>query len=122
MNWRLKRLKHLSDIPLANGLGLAGSNTRSDWPRYVRTTDIASPSSLREDVFASQPPDVAESAMLERGDLLMTAAGATIGKSTCFTESYPACYAGFLVRFRAKPSVDPRFVGHWMQSAPYWLV
>jgi type I restriction enzyme S subunit len=58
--------------------------------------------------------------MLEAGDLLMTAAG-TIGKSFTFKETYPACYAGYLVRFRpARKLVHGRYVAYWMQSAHYW--
>jgi type I restriction enzyme S subunit len=58
--------------------------------------------------------------MLMAGDVLMTAAG-TIGKSFTFNEAYPACYAGYLVRFRpVRELLDGRFVAYWMQSANYW--
>ncbi len=113
-------MKYLSAVPLTNGLGEAGAFDYSHWPRYVRTTDIAGPRSLRDDVFASLPPDVASRAKLAHGDILMTAAGATIGKSVQFLEDFDACYAGFLVRFRAAQGVDSRFIGYWMRSAGYW--
>lgn len=58
--------------------------------------------------------------MLAPGDLLMTAAGATIGKSYLHFSAEPACYAGYLVRFRADAGSDPRFVAYWMQSTDYW--
>ncbi len=58
--------------------------------------------------------------MVRRGDILMTAAGATIGKSTTYLNDSAACYAGFLVRFRPGPQVIPRFIAYWMQSQPYW--
>lgn len=112
-------LKRLARIPITNGLGLAGSHANPDWPRYVRTTDIADPWTLREDVFASQPPAAAAAAMLAPGDILMTAAG-TIGKSTLYSDASPACYAGFLVRFRPHPGTSSRFVQWWMQSDHYW--
>ena len=120
MTWARSRLKFRAELPVANGLGLPGAFNNPEWPRYVRTTDIDTPRTLREDVFASLPPDVARPAMLRSGDLLMTAAGATIGKSLLFEEDYPACYAGFLVRFRADGDTDPRFISYWTQSAPYW--
>ena len=118
--WRQTRLKYLAATPITNGLGEAGQYDDPEWPRYVRTTDIEGPGSLRSDVFASLPPDIAAGAPLRRGDILMTAAGATIGKSTTYLEEGPACYAGFLVRFRPGQEVDGRFVAYWMQSAPYW--
>ena len=120
MTWRHTRLKHLAELPIRNGLGEAGAFDDPAWPRYVRTTDIAGPRKLRDDVFASLPPVVASKAMLAAGDILMTTAGATIGKSTTFTEGYPACYAGFLARFRPGEAVDGRFIAYWMQSTVYW--
>lgn len=50
----------------------------------------------------------------------MTAAGATIGKSTTYQSDGPACYAGFLARFRPSARCDGRFIAYWMQSADYW--
>ncbi|WEV77739.1 restriction endonuclease subunit S [Janibacter cremeus] len=119
MNRRI-RLQYLSAIPITNGLGLSGQHDNRDWPRYVRTTDIAGPRSLRDDVFASQPPDVAEAAMLASNDIIACAVGATVGKSTLFTSEEPACFAGFLVRIRPNADTDPRFLSYWMQSKDYW--
>src|SRR5690554_4398122 len=94
------RLQHLAAIPITNGLGLPGEHDNPAWPRYIRTTDIETPRTLRADVFASQPPHIAAAAPVKRGDVLASAAG-TIGKSVLYLEDAPACYAGFLVRFRA---------------------
>ncbi len=114
-------LKHLASAPVVNGLGLSGENDDPDWPRYIRTTDIQGPRALRTDTFASQPPEIAVAASARRGDILMTAAGATIGKSTQIMDDIDACYAGFLVRFRPNAKlVDGRYVGYWMQSSDYW--
>ncbi|WP_082740790.1 restriction endonuclease subunit S [Dermacoccus sp. CCH2-D9] len=112
-------LGYLSSAPVVNGLGLAGANDDPAWPRYIRTTDIASPTALRDDVFASQPPDIANQARVQAGDLLMTAAG-TIGKSTRLGDIGPACFAGFLVRFRPNARTEGRYIGYWMQSQHYW--
>lgn len=120
MTWTSTRLKFLADLPIRNGLGEAGEFEDPSWPRYVRTTDIAGPRSLREDSFKSLPPEVARKAMLLPGDILMTAAGATIGKSYLHLTDGPACFAGYLARFRARSDIDARFVAYWMQSTPYW--
>lgn len=120
MSWRATRLKFLAAMPIRNGLGESGSQVEPSWPRYIRTTDIAGPRTLRSDVFASLPPDIAGSAMLQRGDIVMTAAGATIGKTLLYNLDLPACYAGYLVRFRPKPDVDVRFIAYWMESRSYW--
>lgn len=113
-------LKHLASVPITNGLGLPGEHDNPEWPRYIRTTDIAGPTALRDDTFASQPPEIARNALVRRGDILMTAAGATIGKSVRICQDIYACYAGFLVRYRPNDLVDGRYVAYWMQSADYW--
>jgi type I restriction enzyme S subunit len=54
--------------------------------------------------------------MLEPGDLLMSAAG-TVGKAHLWSSKEAACFAGFLVRFRANQAMcDPRFIGWWSQG------
>jgi type I restriction enzyme S subunit len=120
MTWVSTRLKFLAEVPITNGLGESGAFDDPTWPRYIRTTDIAGPSTLRNDTFASLPPEIAERAMLRLGDIVMTAAGATIGKSCRYTVDKLACYAGFLVRFRAKHGIDSRFISYWTESVGYW--
>jgi len=112
-------LKHLAALPISNGVGEAAEFDDPTWPRYVRTTDIAGPRSLRDDTFRSLPPEVAQRAPLKTGDLVMTAAGG-VGKSTLYGGTAPACYAGYLVRFRPRPGVDGRFVAYWAESQHYW--
>ena len=118
--WRRVRLKHLAAVPIVNGLGEPGEHDNPQWPRYVRTTDIAGPRRLREDTFKSLPITLARRAPLEHGDVVMVAAGATIGKSYLHASDQAACFAGYLVRFRPRPDVDSRFVAYWTESAPYW--
>jgi type I restriction enzyme S subunit len=113
-------LKHLAALPITNGVGEAAEFDDPSWPRYVRTTDIAGPRDLRQDTFKSLPPDVARRAPLRQGDIVMTAAGATIGKSLLYGATGEACYAGYLVRFRPTKDVDGRFVAYWMESMHYW--
>lgn len=120
MRWPVAPLKHLAALPVTNGVGEAAEFDDPSWPRYVRTTDIASPRDLRPDTFKSLPPEVARRASLRQGDIVMTAAGATIGKSLLYGATGEACYAGYLVRFRPSNLVDGRFVAYWMESTHYW--
>lgn len=112
-------LRHLSSVPIRNGLGLPGDNADQSDPRYIRTTDIATPTSLKEDTFVSQPTDIAERAPVEYGDLLLVSAGASIGKSYLHLTHGPACYAGFLTRVRPKSLRSGLFLSYWTQSSHY---
>ncbi|MDK6907493.1 restriction endonuclease subunit S [Actinotignum timonense] len=103
-------------MPIANGLGLPGNNAEPLDPRYIRTTDIASPTTLKDDTFVSQPADIARKASVKYGDLLLVSAGASIGKSVLYMSHNPACYAGFLTRVRPKSIREGRFLSYWTQS------
>jgi len=118
--WPTYRLKHLAAVPISTGVGLPAEHEDESWPRYIRTTDISGPTSLREDVFFSQPPELLQSAGVEYGDLLMTAAG-SVGQSYLHLSHNPAVYAGYLARFRPKKDVESRFVAYWAQSSHYWM-
>lgn len=118
--WQRTRLKFLASVPMRNGVGEPGDEDNPDWPRYVRTTDIESPRRLRSDIFASLPPEIAQKAPLHAGDIVMSAAG-SVGKATLYNGPEPACYAGYLVRFRAQQDVvDPQFIAYWTESQDYW--
>lgn len=108
-------LRRLSTVPITSGLGLAGSESVDSDPRYIRTTDIASATSLKADGRVSQPWEVAKEALVERGDLLLTSAG-SIGKSLLYQSDEPACFAGFLTRIRPFSDLDGRFLSYWTQS------
>lgn len=115
---RQTRLKYLAALPITNGVGEAAEFDDPTWPRYIRTTDIGGPRHLRDDTFASLPPEVARRAPVARGDLLMSAAG-SVGKTVLYTSDVLACYAGYLVRFRARSGIDPRFVAYWTETRPF---
>jgi type I restriction enzyme S subunit len=111
-------LKYLAAMPIVNGLGERAQFDDPAWPRYIRTTDIGGPTVLRADTFVSLPPATAALAPVVRGDVLMSAAG-TIGRTYLHTSDEPACFAGYLVRFRPRSEVDPRFISYWTQSTPF---
>jgi len=115
VKWPWMRLKFVTAVPIRNGLGEPGIQKNPNWPRYIRTTDIAGPRSLRTDVFASLPPDIAVQASVRPGDILLSAAG-SVGKSLLYLSHEPACYAGYLVLVRPKPDVDSRYLAYWTES------
>jgi hypothetical protein len=98
-----------------------GTSTDPSWPRYIRITDIESPRSLKPNTFKSLPPEVARAALVEEGDLLLAAVGATVGKGYFHWKAEgAACYAGYLVRVQPSDDVDGRFLAYWTESTHYW--
>ncbi|MEV6156374.1 restriction endonuclease subunit S [Nonomuraea sp. NPDC052129] len=116
------RMKFLLTRPLEYGANESAQHTRPDWPRYIRTTDIAEDGTLRQETFASLPPDIAERYMLQDGDLLFTRSGATVGKSFLYNANWgPAAFAGYLIRAHVNKKVaDSRFMAYFCRSADYW--
>lgn len=102
------------------GLGLPGSHKEVTWPRYIRITDMAGPTSLREDVFASQPPEIASRADVRENDILFAAVGATVGKSVRIGRIGDACFAGYLARVRPRTETESRYLAYWAQSLDFW--
>lgn len=119
--WESVKLKSLSSLPIRNGVGEKAQDWSPRQLRYVRTTDIGSRLTLRESSRRSVARSAGSKAVLRKGDLLFTAAGATIGKSYLhILDDEEACYAGYLVRFRPTTDILGRFVSYWSQSAHFW--
>jgi type I restriction enzyme S subunit len=116
------RLKHLLTAPMSYGANESTEHNRRDWPRYIRTTDIAQDGTLRDETFASLPPDVARNFMLSDGDLLFVRSGATVGKSFVYKSQHgPAAHAGYLIRARVNDKlVLPRLIWYFCQTSTYW--
>jgi type I restriction enzyme S subunit len=120
-HWQVRRLRTLVRARIANGVGESAQEFRPAWPRYVRITDIAGPRTLRSDTLTSLPPELAKGAVLQVGDLLIAAVGATYGKSYLHSDSTSdACFAGYLVRVSPGPLVLPEFLSYWTESSAYW--
>jgi type I restriction enzyme, S subunit len=89
-------------------------------PRFLRITDI-------ENSFVdwqTVPRCVADSVdvdkyRLESGDIVVARTGASTGRSLWVRTSEPAVFASYLVRFRALPSFDSRYLSYVLTSTPW---
>lgn len=116
------RLKYLLTAPMSYGANESTEHNRRDWPRYIRTTDIANDGTLRDETFASLAPDIARNYMLNDGDLLFVRSGATVGKSFVYGSQHgPAAHAGYLIRARVNRNlVLPHLIWYFCQTSTYW--
>ena len=121
-HWEIRRLKHLTQEPLAYGANEAALEDNLDWPRFVRITDINEEGMLRSETFRSLLPEIAEPYLLEEGDILFARSGATVGKTFIYRPEWgKACFAGYLIRFRsAQELVLPDFIYYFSLSDIYW--
>lgn len=111
----------LSALP-EYGAGEAGiERTDIKQPRYIRITDITDDGELSQEIGATAETIEAKY-FLSDGDLLFARSGATVGKCYLHEASkieYPCFYAGYMIRFRFKATVLPKYVFGFAQTAYY---
>ncbi|MYA73387.1 MAG: hypothetical protein F4Y27_01730 [Acidimicrobiaceae bacterium] len=112
--WR--PLKYYCSEPPQYGLNVSSSeytDHNSDDLRLLRTTDIKEDGSLTSgnEVYLN-PETISPTYRLTTGDLLLSRSG-TLGRSFLFTAAqHPATFAGYLIRFRPRSGVDPRYLNY----------
>ncbi|MFI6477626.1 restriction endonuclease subunit S [Nonomuraea sp. NPDC050663] len=117
MSWTATRLKHLCVDAGQYGLNVAAQDYTSSGHRLIRTSDIDENGGLRSRenaVFIDTSLDSRHE--LKDGDLLLSRSG-TLGRAMLLRDlEEPSTYAGYLVRFRPRPSVEPRFMAYLAAS------
>jgi type I restriction enzyme S subunit len=86
------------------GAAVSACPFNPEWPRYIRITDITDTGILKKERAVSISPESAEGYRLEIGDLMFARTGEP-GRCLIFNEAYPAAFAGYLIRFKARPEV-----------------
>lgn len=118
------QLKFLVKVPMSYGANEPATETRADWPRYLRTSDFDERGVLRHDTFRSLHPSLADSCIVHSGDLLLTRSG-SVGRVFMVPWGLDdACHAGYLVKCSINPSVaDNRFVHYCLLSKTFlhWI-
>ena len=86
--------------------------------RYIRITDIKEDGSLNDDVV--YPEKIDNKYILQENDFLIARSGSTVGKTFLYTKEYGTCiFAGYLVRYRLKDMVTPKFIFYYTHSSVY---
>lgn len=100
------------------GVNVSPEEYRSAGLRMLRTSDLADGGLSPDDagVFLDGPIPAAH--LLKENDLLLSRAG-TIGRSYLVPASGAGItFAGFLIRFRPRGGIDPRFLHYCLRSKP----
>ncbi|MFD5439054.1 restriction endonuclease subunit S domain-containing protein [Streptomyces tendae] len=119
-SWRNLRLKDLCVDGGQYGLNVSAETYVQSGVRLLRTTDISSGVLTPEEsgVFVGDVPEARFT--LAAGDLLLSRSGTPPGQSYLVRPTDAGMtFAGYLVRFRPRSNVDPRFLAHVARSAPF---
>ncbi len=102
------------------GLTASATDTAAG-PRFLRITDIVSGAidwNAVPHVVADQA--TAEKYRLDDGDIVLARTGASTGASAFIRKPPAAVFASYLVRLKAKPDFDGRFIAYYLKSDAFW--
>ncbi|MFB9236299.1 restriction endonuclease subunit S [Plantactinospora siamensis] len=118
MTWAQTRLKDLCVDAGQYGLNISADSYVETGTRLIRTSDIEQDGSLRSaGVYVNLPLEPRHT--LQYGDLLLSRSG-TLGRSFLTPAAAErATFAGYLVRFRPRQDVEPRFLAYAAASLPF---
>lgn len=109
-DWETKNLLDVSEKPF---YGMNSSSTDYDGKnKYLRITDIDEETRNFDFSKLTSPSDELEDKyLLSEGDMVFVRTGASVGKTYLYKPQDGKVYfAGFLIKFRLKKSVNPYFV------------
>ncbi|WP_078858453.1 restriction endonuclease subunit S [Streptomyces sp. NRRL F-2799] len=120
MTWKETRLKHLCVDSGQYGLNIAADSYSATGTRLIRTSDITANGTLKDAESAVRVDVPIEPRyQLLHGDILLSRSG-TLGRSFLVPDQAQGhTFAGFLIRFRPKSGVDPRYLHYATQSARF---
>lgn len=117
--WKCTRLRYLLSSALQYGASESGDTEHSNYPRYIRITDITDDGKLKEADAKYLEPSIAIPYMLKKGDVLFARSGATVGKTFLFNEDAKACFAGYLIKASCNEKLLPKFLYYYTQTGEY---
>ncbi|HVT14970.1 MAG TPA: restriction endonuclease subunit S [Thermoanaerobaculia bacterium] len=90
-------------------------------PRFLRITDIVSGSIDWNSVpYVAAGEAEQEKYRLDDGDIVLARTGASTGVSAYVKEPPGAVFASYLVRLKAKPEFDSRFLAYYLKGDAFW--
>ena len=89
--------------------------------RYLRTTDISSGKLNWKTVpFCAIEPDNVNKYQLEDNDIVISRAGSVGVHYLIKRPPENAVFASYLIRFKPKKGIEPRYLSHFFKSKQYW--
>jgi len=89
-------------------------------PQLLRTTDISKGEINWGSVpFCSEPPIDEGRYLLKEGDILIARAG-SVGASIVVRNPPESIFASYLIRFRPKENLNPKYAGFFLRSNMFW--
>jgi len=117
-NWTISTLGSICSKPQ---YGWTCRASKNGILRILRTTDISKPQIDWKSVpFCEIAPDDIDKYKINENDILVSRAG-SVGVS-CRVDKIPhdTVFASYLIRFKPKPEIIPKYIQHYLKSDDYW--
>jgi type I restriction enzyme S subunit len=99
----------------------ASASDHEAGPRFLRITDIVSGHIDWNAVpHVAADDETTAKYRLHDGDVVLARTGASTGASAYVKNPPPAVFASYLVRLKAKPDFDSRFLAYYLKSEGFW--
>lgn len=113
---------NLADACCSIDYGLTASASNHDvGPRFLRITDIVSGHIDWNAVpHIAADTETTKKYQLHHGDIVLARTGASTGASAYVKDPPEAVFASYLVRIKARPEFDSRFLAYYLKSNDFW--
>jgi type I restriction enzyme S subunit len=119
-DWEVARLGDNIEKP-QYGISISATDENTG-TRLLRITDIQDEKVDWTLVpFCRCTKDEVEKYQLKEGDILVARIGATTGKSYFIKNVPQSVFGSYLIRIRAKASLDPNYLSYYFQTNIYWF-
>jgi type I restriction enzyme S subunit len=119
-DWEVVRLGDNIEKP-QYGISISATNENTG-TKLLRITDIQDEKVDWTLVpFCRCTKDEVEKYQLKEGDILVARIGATTGKSYFIKNVPQSVFGSYLIRIRAKDSLDPNYLSYYFQTNIYWF-
>lgn len=120
--WLSDKMKNVLLRNPSYGINAAACEYNDSLYSYCRITDIDDNFRYTAENKVSVKNALAETYLLNDGDIVIARTGASVGKSCLYTTTYgPLVYAGFLIKVVTNPNILlPKYLSLIFQTHDYW--
>jgi type I restriction enzyme S subunit len=122
VDWEVKSLKNILLETPKYGIGAAAIKYDTNYPTYLRITDIGDRGNLIERGMKSVNHPDYQNYILQTGELVFARTGASVGKSYLYNKKDGLLvYAGFLIKIKPNPeTLLDSYLKEYVSTNTYW--
>jgi len=118
LNWAASTLGEICSKPQ---YGWTCQASKRGTLRIIRTTDISKKQISWDTVpFCANAPENIDKYRIKKNDILVSRAGSVGVSYRVDKVPYDAVFASYLIRFKPKSTINPKYIEYYLMSDDYW--